>query len=323
MNLKQLEAFVSVAQYKSFSRAAAALYLTQPTVSAHVSALEREWGVRLFTRTTKTVELTPMGCRLYEIARKMTQLEEELEACLRQEETQRRLPVRVAASTVPGQYLLPHILSRFGKEHADVHIVLSETDSRGVVDMILHGRADVGFCGTKWSERGLTYEPVYEDTLVWIMPNREPYASYVREKRPPATWIRQERFIMREAGSGTRKEVERCLEQMGVSPGELRAGMTTESPEMIRQLVKSGAGISVVSGLVVRDLVRRGELLALPFLPDTADKRGAISGGGGTRSIYMVCQGRPGADARTLMDLSRTLCGSFGNSEEERGTADL
>lgn len=314
MNLKQLEAFVSVAQYKSFSRAAEALYLTQPTVSAHVGSLEKEWNVRLFVRTTKSVELTEKGKRLYDIAKKMIGLQEELENCVRGSENKGHAPIRIAASTVPGQYLLPGILSVFGSENEESRIVLSETDSKGVVELIAQDRADIGFCGTKWPDRGLTYEPVYEDELVLVTPNREPFQTYIHDRVPLKEWLPKECFITREAGSGTRKEVEKQLEAAGIHFSSLHAGMTIENPEMIKQMIRSGGGFSVMSALAVRDMQKRGEVLCRTFSGDAVQGRGekdgqsTASGTAGKRNLYAVYKGKLSPQANGLLKTAKEVC---------------
>lgn len=303
MNLKQLEAFVKVAQYKSFSGAAAAMYLTQPTVSAHVNALEREWGVRLFVRSTKTVELTQLGRQIYERAQKMISLQDELFECIRVQTQETEQTLRIATSTVPGQYLLPDIIAALRRTDEYVTFRMMETDSRGVVEMIRSGKADVGFCGAKWEEKDLTYEPVYTDKLVLIAPYAEPYLSRIRDKEPIMNWLSDTNFIMRESGSGTRREVERWLLQSGIPLSEVRAGMVIENPEMIKQLVKNGSGISVMSKLAVSDMVERREIASAAF--GSVTQNGTVEA---TRKLYVVYSGDPTPLCRTLIDEAMAVC---------------
>ena len=113
MNLKQLEAFVQIADSGSFSKAAKELYLTQPTISAHVSTLEKELNTRLFVRNTKEVKLSESGTLLYDYAKQMIILQKQIEDtfAVREEKSQQR--ITIAASTIPAQYLLPNILVAF------------------------------------------------------------------------------------------------------------------------------------------------------------------------------------------------------------------
>ena len=113
MQLKQLEVFVQVAKLKSFSRAAEALYLTQPTVSAHLAALEDDLGVKVVMRSTRSVALTPAGQVLYNYAAQILGLCERAEREVRSAASEVRGALPIAASTVPSQYLLPRVLARF------------------------------------------------------------------------------------------------------------------------------------------------------------------------------------------------------------------
>ena len=117
MNLKQLEAFVEVAEGGSFSKAAKNLYLTQPTISAHISALEKELEVRLFVRNTKEVSLSAEGQTLYRYASQMVDLEKRIEEEFGERRKMGRQCITIAASTIPSQYLLPKILARFNEKY--------------------------------------------------------------------------------------------------------------------------------------------------------------------------------------------------------------
>ena len=116
MNLKQLEAFVRVAETKSFSTAAKMLFLTQPTVSAHISSLERELNTCLLVRNTKGVALSEAGKELYAYAEQMLELEQKIRERFGLTGRQSGSVLRIAASTIPAQYLLPDIMARFRKE---------------------------------------------------------------------------------------------------------------------------------------------------------------------------------------------------------------
>ena len=107
MNLKQLEAFIKVSDSKSFSKAAQELYLTQPTVSAHIQTLEKELKVRLFVRNTKTVKLSEDGKTLYQYARQMIELEQEIQSMFSKAAEQKERCITIATSTIPAQYILP------------------------------------------------------------------------------------------------------------------------------------------------------------------------------------------------------------------------
>ena len=126
MNLKQLEAFVKVTESGSFSKAAKLLFLTQPTVSAHISALEKELDSRLFVRNTKEVKLSEEGKQLYQYARQMVELEEEIEHVFSKDAQREEKCITIATSTIPAQYVLPAILAKFREAYKEVKEALDE-----------------------------------------------------------------------------------------------------------------------------------------------------------------------------------------------------
>ena len=137
MELKQLEAFVEVAESGSFSKAAKRLFLTQPTVSAHILALEKELDIRLFVRNTKEVCLTEEGQRLYFYARQMADLQCKIKEEFGHRKTEEKQCIAIAASTVPAQYLLPELLAKFNEKYPGEQLRIREMDSAQVVEQVL------------------------------------------------------------------------------------------------------------------------------------------------------------------------------------------
>ena len=270
MNLKQLEAFVRVAETKSFSTAAKMLFLTQPTVSAHISSLERELNTCLLVRNTKGVALSEAGKELYAYAEQMLELEQKIRERFGLTGRQSGSVLRIAASTIPAQCLLPDIMARFRKEYPEEQLKLFETDSSGVVDMIRSHKADVGFTGTVLEKGSCTYIPFYQDELVILTPAAEKYRA--RKDADIASWILEEPVILREEGSGTRKEALRLLAQTGIDITKLNVAAMMENQETIKRSVGSGMGISILSKLAAREEINSGKLLAFP-LGETGGKR--------------------------------------------------
>lgn len=215
MNLKQLEAFVQVAEDGSFSKAAKELFLTQPTISAHISALERELNARLFVRNTKEVNLSDDGVRLYKYAKEMIGLQKKIEECFEIDRKEKHHGITIAASTIPAQYLLPKVLLKFNEKYPDEQIKIIETDSSEVVTQIVEHMVDVGFTGTVLEKKHCKYIPFYKDELVIVTPNTEKYRRFSEERPEDISWFQEEHIIMREEGSGTRKEAESQLREAG------------------------------------------------------------------------------------------------------------
>lgn len=265
MNLKQLEAFVQVAEGGSFSRAAKELYLTQPTISAHIASLEKELNVRLFIRNTKEVSLSEDGKELYKYAKPMMDLEHKIEERFGSGEEPGKHCITIAASTVPAQYLLPAILKRYNEKYPEEQLKILEMDSAKVVLRVIDHMVDVGLTGTTLEKKHCRYVPFYKDQLVVITPNTEKYRKLQSESADDISWICQESFIMREEGSGTRKEAEKQFARAGISVEELDVIASIENQETIKKSVSQGLGISVLSALASKDEVEEGHILAFPI----------------------------------------------------------
>ena len=265
MNLKQLEAFVQVAEGGSFSKAAKKLYLTQPTISAHVAALEKELNVRLFVRNTKEVSLSEDGKDLYKYARQMVDLEKKIDERFGTREEGGKHCITIAASTIPAQYLLPKVLMRFNEKYPEEQLKIMETDSAKVVTQIVEHMADVGFTGTVLEKKHCKYMPFYKDELVIITPNTEKYQKLKDHMTDDISWLLEEHLILREEGSGTRKEAEKQLKQAGVDLSDLDIIASIENQETIKKSVRQGMGISILSKLATADEAEAGYVLAFPI----------------------------------------------------------
>lgn len=248
-----------VADKRSFSKAARDLYLTQPTISAHIASLEKELDARLFIRNTKEVSLSEDGTILYSYAKQMIDLEEKIEACFCGEKKSEVRKITIAASTIPAQYILPGILAKFIEKFPKEQFKVIETDSSKVIELISGGAADVGFSGTVLERKFCKYIPFYKDELIVITPNTEKYQSFMEQT--DLSWLKNEAYIMREEGSGTRKEAEKQLKKYGIDVDQLTIVASMESQEAIKRSVIQGMGISIISKLAAEEEIRTGKVL--------------------------------------------------------------
>lgn len=272
MNLKQLEAFVHVAEGGSFSKAAKELFLTQPTVSAHISSLEKELNVRLFIRNTKEVNLSDDGRELYKYAKQMIDLQKKIEERFSAKKEAGKHCISIAASSIPAQYLLPKVLLRFNEKFPDEQLKIIESDSSEVVTKVIDHMVDVGFTGTVLEKKHCKYLPFYKDELVIVTPATEKYAALKDRMSEDISWIKNEAFIMREEGSGTRKEAEKQLQNAGISVESLNVIASIGNQEAIKKSVRQGMGISVMSRLAAEDEIESGKLLIFQ-IPGAAEGR--------------------------------------------------
>ena len=265
MNLKQLEAFVKVAETKSFSEAAKQLFLTQPTISAHVSALEKELNTCFLIRNTRGVELSESGKELYAYAVQMLEIEKTIKGRFGKEIKPEGNVLRIGASTVPAQYILPNVMSTFYAEYPGEKLKLFETDSEGVIDMILSHHIDIGFTGTVIEKGNCKYLPFYEDELVGLTPANEKFVEKLCGGQILADWIMDEPVILREEGSGTKKEAEKMLAEQGIDMKKLKLAALMENQETIKRSVSKGMGVTILSKLAAEEELKNGTLLAFPL----------------------------------------------------------
>ena len=267
MEFKQLEAFVAAAESRSFSLAAKERYLTQPTISSHVKALEQELDCILFIRNKRSVILTENGERLYPFARRLLDLREE---AVKEVKIPRRHTVCLGASTIPSAYLLPHLLSEFREKEPDIYFTIRQNDSDQVETMVLDGLVELGLIGKESRSESLECMPFCTDTLVLAMPAADHYL-----KRTDATareLLLSEPVILREEGSGTLKAMNAWLVENHLEVSALNVVARNNDLESIKRMIVDGLGISIMSGLSVKDLADSGRLLLLP-LPFSANRR--------------------------------------------------
>ena len=253
MNLKQLEAFVQVSESGSFSKAAKELFLTQPTISAHISSLEKELNVRLFIRNTKEVSLSDDGKDLYRYAKQITDLEKAIEERFYMDSDDGKHFITIAASTIPAQYLLPKVLMCYRERYPKEQIKIMETDSSEGVTQVVDHMVDVGFTGTVLEKKHCKYIPFYKDELAVITPDTPEYRILKEQNRDDIDWIKRKPLILREEGSGTRKEAEKQLKNAGISMEDLDIVASIANQETIKKSVKQGMGITVLSRLAAED----------------------------------------------------------------------
>ena len=263
MHFKQLEVFVNVVRLKSFSKAAEVVYLSQPTVSAHINALEEELDTKLIVRSTKEVYPSKAGKIFYKYALDMLDLRDTAVADVKSSSTQVKGMLDIAASTVPSLYLLPRVIPGLLEKYPQLTFSIKQYDSVEVVHRIIDMDAEVGVTGALFEKSGCVFEPVARDRLMIITPNTPEYAALNGRITPEI--IRGSRFISREYGSGTRKESETFLRGIGVDPSALRISVQLESTESVIQGVKNNLGISIVSKYACQDCLASGGILAFDY----------------------------------------------------------
>jgi DNA-binding transcriptional LysR family regulator len=257
MDLRRLEIFAKVAELGSFSRAAETLFLTQPTVSEHVRALEDELGVQLLDRLGRGATPTPAGQLLLAYARRMLTLSREAHQALERFQGRMSGELVVGGSTIPGEYVLPALVGQFKAKYPDISISLLIGSTRQVSDWLDEGRVEVGVVGARPAARTLAARELMADELVVVVAATHPWA---RRGTITLADLQTEPMVVRERGSGSRDAVEHALHEAGIAPATLRVVGEMGSTQAVKQAVRAGVGIALISRRAVEDECRAGLL---------------------------------------------------------------
>jgi DNA-binding transcriptional LysR family regulator len=260
VDLRQLEIFVKVAELGSFSKAAEALFLTQPTVSEHIRTLEDELGVRLLDRLGRGAAVTKGGALLLSHAQRMLALSREARQAMESFLGRMSGELLVGASTIPGEYILPALIGRFKEKFPDIVITLLIGGSQAVTDWVMEGRAEIGVVGARPSHRSVESRELFPDDIVLIVSAAHPWHG---RKQVTMDELRAEPLLLRERGSGTRKALETALEAAGTGIAALRVVGEMGSTQAIKQAVKAGVGVSLLSRRAVEEECRAGSVWCL------------------------------------------------------------
>ena len=275
MNLDQLQTLLLLARCGSFTRAAAELHLSQPAVSRHIQKLERELGVTLLTRRRGRVELSPAGERVRSYAEEVVGGHVRLLADLGEQPSRLAGELRIVASTTPGEFLVPGLVSAFTTSHPRVSPRIQIADSTEVVAQLRSRNADVGFSGVKLPGRDLVHRPIATDEIVLAVPPLHPFASRTSVE---LSELAGQPFLTRESGSGTQLSFLALLAEHGLEVPPYRSVMVLSNTAAIVSAVGNGYGIGFVSCLALRGRGPEGPVAV------------RIAGLTLTRSLYLVVE---------------------------------
>ncbi len=251
-DLKQIKSFIEVVRTKSFTRASRILGLGQTTISHHVGQLEKNLGINLIERSTKSFILTKAGQAFYRFCEKMMGDLENLEHEMGDE----RMPIAVtiAASTIPSAYIIPKALPRVLGKITHVKYRIKVYDSREAIEQVKEREADAAVVGRIIKHPHLSYTEIWEDEIVLVcLKNAHP-------SKISANDIAKIPLVIREKGSGTRHSYEEALNRCGVYLPDLKVVMECSTSEMAKEAVLSGAGASFISILAVERELKSGIL---------------------------------------------------------------
>jgi DNA-binding transcriptional LysR family regulator len=260
VDLRQLEIFAKVAELASFSRAAEALSLTQPTVSEHIRALEDELGLRLLDRLGRGAAVTPAGRLLLSHAHRLLALSREARQAMDGYLGKMSGELLIAASTIPGEYILPPLIGTFKAKFPEISITLLIGDSQAAVEWVGDGRSELGVVGARLPYRGVDFRELMADEIAVVVPDGHPWRGRAEITLED---LRGEPLLVRERGSGTRAALERALAAARMDLGAFQIVGEMGSTQAIKQAVKAKVGLSIISRRAVDEECRSGVLWCL------------------------------------------------------------
>ncbi len=255
MDLHQLYVFTKVVEHKSFSKAAEDIFLSQSTVSSHIQALEKMLGVKLFDRVGRESILTPHGERLYQWALKLLLIKDQALLDLKQGMTELKGMIRIAASSVPGQFMVPKMIKKFREQYSEVTFRINQFSSKIVAEKVQNGSVDIGILGQKYENDHLRYIPLLKEKLVLVTSNLIDLKDPVDIED-----VLQFPFVMRNSDSGTNAILERFLKKNKIAKDKLNIISYIEDGQSLAQFVMENVGISIISEIAAKGFASQNML---------------------------------------------------------------
>ncbi len=253
MQFEDLEVFRAIAYKGSLSRAAAALNMSQPTVSRRLKNLESHIGAELVDRSAIPIHLTPEGILLLEFAETLLDRWQQLGHAVQSTHDVGGI-VSIASSTAPARSLVMPVLAEFLRAYGDVRARVSVMDSSRVLAEVSSEEADLGFTGRRPPADLFVAEPVAQDEIMLVVPNTGPF----KHLTSPVGWtnLSELPFVERLAGSGTRATVQEALDRAGIT-AEFHVVCEVDSNEAVVETVATGIGVGFASRQIVNLLGMR------------------------------------------------------------------
>jgi len=272
MTLEQLRIFLAVAEHLHFTRAAEALYVTQPAVSAAIQSLEEEYGVRLFHRIGRHIEITEAGTLLELEAQKILDRVTLCERGLRELNDLQRGELNLGSSLTIGNYWLPERISQFQRQYPKISVKCTLANAGTICAGTANGQFDLGLVEGEVHvslKNCLEEEVVGNDQLLIVVGKSHPWFNFPEIS---VTELIETGWVMRESGSGTQQRFEQALHDWGIDPLTLNVISVLNSGEMVKAVVESGVGATAISELMVKKELQLDTLRFIKVVDDRNPK---------------------------------------------------
>lgn len=259
MNLEELQTFIKLCDIKNFTKTAELLAMSQPTVSLHIKNLEQQFQTQLIQRSPKQISITPTGEILLDQAKQIMQLYEQTKQQILEHHHTIQGELTIGASFTIGEYILPKLLVELRALHPNLSLQISIGNTEEIVEAVKKFQVDIGLIEGTTNEKSLIIQPFMKDELAVIAPTTHALAA--KEQLRMAD-LQNETWISREAGSGTRANLNHFLHSNGLKVSSI---LTISSNQGIKQCVINGLGLSLLSKSVVEKEDHAGDLVILPL----------------------------------------------------------
>jgi DNA-binding transcriptional LysR family regulator len=260
LNFNQLRVFYYAAKNLNFTRAAHALFITQPAVTAQIKSFEAFCNLKLFKKRGRKIYLTDEGKSLYVYAQKIFKYEKEIENVIEDMRELKRGILSLGTTKAYARYFMPLMITTFHKNYPNIKIQLNEGSSQEMTNSLLDFKIEVAVIAKAEDNAEITLFPFSQEEMAIILPRNHPL---IKMKNVTFSDLAKERFIMKESGSGTRKLVEELFANEGCTPNIL---METSNTEFIKQLVQRGEGVSFVVKEAVAAELKEKKLATVPLM---------------------------------------------------------
>jgi DNA-binding transcriptional LysR family regulator len=266
MTLDQLRIFLAVSEHLHFTRAAEALYITQPAVSAAIQTIEEEYAVKLFHRIGRHIEITEAGKFLQVEVQKILDQVSLTERGLRELNDLQRGQLNLGSSLTIGNYWLPEKISKFQRLYPGITINCTLANAETICAGTATGHFDLGLVEGQVQpslKNSLDEEIVGSDRLLLVVGKCHPWYEM---QQVDFTELTKTEWVMRESGSGTQQRFEQALQSWGINPSQLNVISLLNSGEMVKAVVEKGLGATALSELMVIKELQLGSLRAISLV---------------------------------------------------------
>ena len=270
MNIKQVRAFLAVAQSMNFTHAASQLHLSQPALSLTIKALEENLGGKLLTRTTRHISLTPEGEALVPIAKQLLAQWENAEDEMRQRFALQLGKITIASMPAFAASLLPKAIQIYHASYPNIQVAINDVLSDIVIEMVRNNQVELGISFESSSLFDLSFYPLYEDTFIAILPKNHPL-----EQQERITWqaLLEYKFITLQRPSSVRTMIENALNEAGI---ELKVAFDAHQLTTVGRMVSEGMGVAVVPALCRQQAIEQGAVCRPIIQPEIRRRVGVI-----------------------------------------------